>query len=66
MFGFHWYKLGAGHATLLSMEDLPAPSREAAKRMVLALFDGEALFRGADRVTLHEDRARDYFWEYRA
>jgi hypothetical protein len=66
MFGFHWYKVCAGQPTLLSMEDFPAPDREAAKRIVMALFEDEAPFRGADRVTLHENRAQDFFWEHRA
>jgi hypothetical protein len=66
MYGFRRYELGAGHATRLGMEDQPAPNREAARRMVMTLFDDAAHLRGADRVTLHEDQAQDDFWEHRA
>jgi hypothetical protein len=64
MFSFQWYRVHAGTYSLLGMEDLVAPTREAAKRMAAATFDAEADLRGADRVTLHDNTTQEDFWEY--
>jgi hypothetical protein len=63
MYACQWHNVEAGHATLVSMGDLPASDREAAKRMAMTLFADEAAFQGANRVTL-EDSRREAFWTY--
>jgi hypothetical protein len=64
MYACQWHNVLAGHATLVSMEDLPARDREAAKRMAVALFTDEAAFRGANRITLRDNGSDEAFWTY--
>jgi hypothetical protein len=64
MYACQWHNVEAGHATLVSMDDLQAPDRETAKRMVKTLFPDEAAFRGANRIILQDNGAHEAFWTY--